>query len=113
MQDGIPHYLELPAADLPATKEFYSRVFDWQFTDYGPDYAAFEAHGREGGFNAERKVAENGGPLIVLYANDLDATEEKVKAAGGEIVSREAFPGGRRFTFHDPNGNELGVWTRV
>ena len=87
-------------------------MFDWSFTDYGPDYAAFEACGRDGGFNAERKVVQGGGPLIVLYSNDLDATETKVREAGGEIIGHEEFPGGRRFTFRDPNGNELAVWTK-
>lgn len=111
--DGTPHYFELPGADIPALKVFYKNVFDWSFTDYGPDYAAFEACGRDGGLNAERKVAPSGGPLIVLYSNNLDATEAKVKAAGGEITGHETFPGGRRFLFRDPGGNELAVWTRV
>jgi len=110
--DGSLDYVELPASDIPATKAFYGSVFGWSFTDYGPDYAAFEAHGRAGGFNAERKVIKTGGTLAVLYANDLDAVEAKVVAAGGEILGRESFTGGRRFTFRDPNGNELGVWTK-
>ncbi len=110
--DGTLDYIELPGADIPATKAFYKAVFDWSFTDYGPDYAAFEACGRDGGFNAERKVLTGGGPLIVLYSNDLEATKAKVRAAGGEIIGRESFEGGRRFHFRDPNGNELAVWTR-
>jgi uncharacterized protein len=111
--DGTLDYIELPGADIPATKAFYGKVFGWSFTDYGPDYAAFEACGRDGGFNAERKVVQGGGPLVVLYANDLDAIEAKVRAAGGEIVSHEEFAGGRRFLFRDPNGNELAVWTKI
>jgi Predicted enzyme related to lactoylglutathione lyase len=112
--DGTPQYLELPASDIPATKAFYKAVFDWGFTDYGPDYCAFEACGRDGGFNAERKVVSAGdtGPLIVLYANDLDAMEAKVKAAGGEIIAHVKFPGGRRFHFRDPSGNALAVWSK-
>lgn len=112
--DGTIDYLELPGADMPATREFYRKVFDWGgFTDYGPDYMAFEACGRDGGFNGERKVAPKGtGALLVLYSNNLEATEAKVKAAGGEIIGHETFPGGRRFTFRDPNGNELAVWTK-
>ncbi len=111
--DGTMDYIELPMADREATKTFYTSVFDWGgFTEYGPDYMAFEACGRDGGFNAERKIVQGGGPLLVLYSNDLNATEAKVKAAGGEIVGHEEFPGGRRFTFRDPNGNELAVWTR-
>jgi len=110
--DGTLDYIELPGADLPATKTFYRKVFGWAFTDYGPEYTAFEAQGRNGGFNAARKVIAGGGPLIVLYANKLDEMEAKVKAAGGEITGRETFEGGRRFHFRDPNGNELAVWSK-
>jgi predicted enzyme related to lactoylglutathione lyase len=111
--DGYIDYIELPGADIAATKKFYGSVFGWSFTDYGPDYAAFDSAGRQGGFNAERKVVTAGGPLIVLYAADLDGMEAKVKAAGAEIVSRETFEGGRRFHFRDPNGNEIAVWTKA
>jgi predicted enzyme related to lactoylglutathione lyase len=111
-KDGAIDYIELPASDIPATKAFYGAAFGWTFTDYGPDYVAFEFEGREGGFNAERKVISSGGPLMVLYANDLDAMEKKVGDAGAEIVSRESFEGGRRFHFRDPNGNEVAVWTK-
>ncbi len=110
--DGYLDYIELPATDIPATKTFYGAVFGWRFTDYGPDYVAFESGGREGGFNAARKVVPEGGPLVVLYAADLDGMEAKVRAAGAEILSREDFSGGRRFHFRDPNGNEIAVWTK-
>ena len=109
--DGALDYVELPGADIPASKKFYAAVFGWTFTDYGPDYVAFDAHGREGGFNAARKVSREG-PLVVLYANDLDAMEAKAKAAGAVIVAHESFEGGRRFHFRDPNGNEIAVWTK-
>ena len=111
-KDGAVDYIELPASDIPATKAFYAAAFGWSFTDYGPDYVAFAFEGREGGFNAERKVIGNGGPLLVLYANDLDAMESKVRGAGAQIMSRETFTGGRRFHFRDPNGNEIAVWTK-
>jgi len=111
--DGALDYIELPGADIPATKDFYGKLFGWTFIDYGPDYVAFEAEGRQGGFNAARKVISNGGPLVVLYANDLDTMEEKVRAAGAEILSRESFEGGRRFHFRDPSGNELAIWTKT
>jgi predicted enzyme related to lactoylglutathione lyase len=110
--DGYLDYIELPGPDIAATKRFYGNVFGWAFTDYGPDYVAFESNGRTGGFNAERKVVPSGGPLVVLFATDLDAMEAKVKAAGAEILSREEFTGGRRFHFRDPNGNEIAVWTK-
>lgn len=110
--DGYLDYVELPGSDIPATKAFYGAVFGWTFTDYGPDYAAFETAGRSGGFNAERKVVATGGPLVVLYAADLDGMEAKVRAAGAEVIGRESFTGGRRFHFRDPNGNEIAVWTK-
>ncbi|MBI1329630.1 MAG: VOC family protein [Alphaproteobacteria bacterium] len=109
--DGYLDYIELPGSDIPATKRFYGAVFGWTFTDYGPDYVAFDSAGRSGGFNAARRVVKEGGPLIVLFAADLDSMEEKVRAAGAEIISREEFSGGRRFHFRDPNGNEIAVWT--
>ncbi len=108
--DGSLDYIEIPVSDMAATKQFYASVFGWAFTDYGPDYAAFEVDGRNGGFNAERKVVKEGGPLIVLYANDLDAMEARVKKAGAEIILHHEFPGGRRFHFRDPSGNEVAIW---
>lgn len=111
--DGYLDYIELPGSNIPATKKFYGYVFGWSFVDYGPDYVAFDSAGRQGGFNAERKVVPNGGLLIVLYAADLDGMEAKVKATGAEILSRETFEGGRRFHFRDPNGNEIAVWTKA
>ena len=111
--DGSLDYIELPGPDIPATKTFYSTVFGWRFTDYGPEYVAFEAQGRNGGFNATLKVVESGGPLVVLYAKKLDEMEAKAKAAGAEIIGHETFTGGRRFHFRDPNGNHLAVWTRT
>lgn len=110
--DGFLDYIELPGTDIPATKAFYGDVFGWTFVDYGPDYVAFDSSGRQGGFNAGRKVVPDGGPLIVLYAGDLDAMAAKILAAGAEIISRESFAGGRRFNFRDPNGNEIAVWTK-
>ena len=112
--EGALDYIELPGANIPATKHFYSTLFDWTFTDYGPDYVAFETpDGRQGGFNAARKVVKDGGPLVVLYANHLDDMEGRVQEMGGEILSRESFEGGRRFHFRDPNGNEIAVWTKA
>jgi len=104
-------YIEFPAADLAATKRFYQDVFEWVFTDYGPDYTSF-ADGRiAGGFTKETQVRPLG-PLIVIYAEDLAAIQEKIKAAHGQIVKPTFdFPGGKRFHFTDPSGNELSVWS--
>ena len=104
-------YIEFPATDVAKTKAFYERVFGWKFTDYGPDYASFEDGRLSGGFTKEGKVVR-GGPLVVLYASDLAAIEKKVRDAGGVIVKDAfPFPGGRRFHFSDPSGNELAVWS--
>ncbi len=109
-EDGKLDYLELPAADLPATKEFYSQAFGWTFIDYGPTYAAFD-RGLDGGFDADQ-AERTKTPLPVLYANDLEAMQAKVEAAGGAILKPiYAFPGGRRFHFADPAGTEMAVWS--
>jgi uncharacterized protein len=104
-------YIEFPATDIIMTKTFYQNVFGWKFTDYGPDYTSFEDGRIAGGFTTAAKVT-NGGVLIVLYSTDLPAIEKKVRQAGGTI-SKEAFdfPGGRRFHFKDPSGNELAIWS--
>ena len=108
-------YIEFPATDIEATKRFYHQVFGWDFQDWGPGYTSFHDGRLGGGFTTEAKVASGSGAvgaLIVLYAANLEETLGKVKAAGGKIV-RETFefPGGRRFHFADPNGNELAVWS--
>lgn len=109
--DGRIDYIEFPATDVAQTKAFYQQAFGWKFTDYGPDYTSFEDGRLSGGFAKENKVIR-GGTLVVLYASDLAATERKVRDAGGIIVKDAfAFPGGRRFHFTDPSGNELAVWS--
>src|SRR6202030_1698360 len=104
-------YIEFPAADIARTKVFYGEVFGWKFTDYGPDYTSFEDGRLYGGFSKER-AAMQGGALIVIYAHDLEAAELAVQKAGAKI-SKEifSFPGGRRFHFIAPDGNELAVWS--
>ena len=107
-EDGKIDYLELPGGALPETKTFYAAAFGWQFIDYGPSYAAFN-EGLDGGFDADAATQK---PLPVLWASDLEAMVEKVTAAGGEItLPIFEFPGGRRFHFRDPAGNELAVWS--
>lgn len=106
-------YIELPATDIAATKRFYIDAFGWKFTDYGPDYTSFEDGRLAGGFTKDGKVAK-GGPLVVIYADNLEAVETKVRQAGGTIVKPIfSFPGGRRFHFSDPSGNELAVWSET
>ena len=111
MQDNFINYVEFKAKDLEAIKKFYSATFGWKFTDYGPTYTAFNESGLEGGFEKSDKPAVNGA-LIVLYHSQLEAVLEKVKANGGTIVKDIfSFPGGRRFHFSDPAGNELAIWS--
>ena len=111
-EDGKIDYVELPGgSDLPAVKSFYQSAFGWSFVDYGPTYAAFENGGMDGGFDGDPATGLRK-PLVVLYAHDLEAMEARVTAAGGVIsVPIFAFPGGRRFHFTDPAGNELAVFT--
>ena len=108
-EDGKVDYVELPGGDLAGTKAFYGAAFGWTFTDYGPTYAAF-SEGLDGGFHTDEADAIQK-PLVILYATDLEAMEAKVRAAGGVITKPIfSFPGGRRFHFADPAGNELAVW---
>ena len=110
-QTGKLDYLELPAGGgtLDSVKAFYSAAFGWTFTDYGPTYSAFD-EGLEGGFQTDAAQA-SAKPLPILYSEDLEATLAEVQSAGGRIVKPIfAFPGGRRFHFIDPAGNELAVW---
>ena len=104
-------YIEFGATDVARTKQFYQQVFGWKFEDYGPDYTSFQDGRLSGGFTKDAPVrAAN--PLVVIYATRLEDTEAKIKQAGGKIVKKPySFPGGRRFHFSDPSGNELAVWT--
>ena len=104
-------YLELPATDVAKTRRFYTDAFGWKFTDYGPDYTSFEDGRLAGGFRKADDVGR-GGALPVIFAVDLAAAEARVTKAGGRIVKPVFdFPGGRRFHFTDPSGNELAVWS--
>ena len=109
------NYVEYPSRDLEETKRFFERAFGWTFEDYGPDYAAFSDQGLDGGFFRSDLAArtESGSALIVLYSEDLEGTLAKVETAGGQVVKPIfAFPGGRRFHFTEPSGNELAVWSK-
>jgi predicted enzyme related to lactoylglutathione lyase len=103
-------YVEFLSRDLAKVKKFYSKSFGWAFTDYGPEYAAFESAYIDGGFTLGEP--KRGSILVILYSNALEATKEKVEQAGGTITKDIFdFPGGRRFQFTDPDGNELAVWS--
>lgn len=107
------NYLEIPAKDLEKTKTFFKQIFGFTFTDYGPGYTAFDNAGIDGGFYQSdlNSSTSNGSSLIVFYSNDLEATLSKVTQFKGTIIKEIfSFPGGRRFHFEDPNGNEFAVW---
>ena len=113
-EDQKIDYVEFPASNFDAVQAFYSNAFAWQFTDYGPEYRAFTDGKLDGGFRLSDQVANsgNGSALVILYANDLEATRDTVIASGGKVTADIfAFPGGRRFQFSDPHGNELAVWS--
>lgn len=111
LTDNHINYVEFKAKDLEIIKEFYIKTFDWTFTDYGPTYTAFSKSGLEGGFESTEKEIVNGA-LIVLYHKNLDIIRSKIIKSKG-IISKDifSFPGGRRFHFIDPAGNELAIWS--
>jgi predicted enzyme related to lactoylglutathione lyase len=109
--EGRIDYVEFPTTGIEAAKAFYSEVFGWTFEDYGEDYTSFHDGRLAGGFFASNGP-KGGRPLVVIYASDLEAMISRVTAAGGAIVKETfSFPGGRRFHFADPSGNELAVWS--
>jgi len=108
------NYLEFPARDLESTKLFFTSVFGWSFVDYGPEYTAFSNAGIDGGFfKSDLTVStKTGSALIVFYSEELEETQSKIEHSGGSIIKAIfTFPGGHRFHFSDPNGNEYGVWS--
>ncbi|MDJ0918502.1 MAG: VOC family protein [Woeseiaceae bacterium] len=108
-------YIELPLSNAGATKAFYSAVFGWEFQDWGPDYLSFSGAGVDGGFNRELDSAAEGvGPMVVLYSDRLEEKISAIARAGGRVSKATyGFPGGERFHFIDPNGNEVLVWRQV
>jgi predicted enzyme related to lactoylglutathione lyase len=105
-------YIEFTVRDIAAAKRFYTAAFGWAFTDYGPGYAGIQGRDGEVGGLREDEDVRTGGPLVVLYSTDLEASRQAVLSAGGTVVREPfAFPGGRRFQFLDPSGNELAVWS--
>ena len=105
------NYIEFKTNNILAIKEFYSNCFNWTFNDYGSIYTAFSESGLKGGFELTDKEIVNGA-LVVLYHNNLDVIKKKIIVSGGKI-SKDifSFPGGHRFHFLDPSGNELAVWS--
>ncbi|QYJ84908.1 VOC family protein [Shewanella mesophila] len=108
------NYLEIPVLDIVKTKLFFTQVFGWDFVDYGDSYSCFVDAGIAGGFYLSEQHFDlvKGAPLIVIYSEQLEQTMAEIEQAGGQIVKAIfSFPGGRRFHFKDPNGNEFAVWS--
>jgi uncharacterized protein len=102
-------YIEFFATDLDSTKKFYNQVFGWEFEDYGPDYTSFKDGRLAGGF--KKGNPPPAGTLVVIFVDDLAGAERRVQEAGGKISKETfSFPGGSRFHFTDPSGNELAAW---
>ncbi len=106
-------YLELPSTNVTRSKNFYGQLFGWSFEDWGPTYAAFAAAeaGLDGGLNGGGPEDHpTRAPLVILQTDDLEAMERKITEAGGTVtVPTFAYPGGRRFHFTDPSGQELAI----
>jgi predicted enzyme related to lactoylglutathione lyase len=106
-------YIEFCVKDVGEAKRFYGELFGWKFQDWGPEYVSFTDGRLEGGFRGGQE-GRPGGTLAILYTARLEAMQEQVQAAGGTVVRPIfSFPGGRRFHFTDPSGNELAVWSDV
>ncbi len=111
MNNILINYIEFTSDNLEKTREFYGSLFGWKFTDYGPTYTSFSESGIAGGFALDDGPVTNGA-LVVLYHTDLESLVPRIKEAGGAIAKDIfPFPGGRRFHFKDPAGNELAVWS--
>lgn len=109
-------YIEFPTTNIGATKKFFTAVFGWSFTDYGPDYCDFQEENINGGFYVSDFAArtEKGSVLVVFYSHDLEQTMKNIEKARGKVVKPTfSFPGGRRFHFLEPGGNELAVWSDI
>jgi len=108
------NYVEFPSKDIQATKNFFGQAFGWSFQDFGPEYSAFSNQGIDGGFYKSElsSSTDNGAALLVFYSQDIEVTQTKIEKAKGIIVKPIfSFPGGRRFHFKEPSGNEFAVWS--
>jgi len=106
------NYIEFYTTNIEKTKEFYSRVFGWEFTDYGPTYASFDHAGIEGGIEQVSEITPGGALIILEHDNLLDIKEQIINAGGNISIDIFDFPGGSRFQFSDRYSNELAVWSK-
>lgn len=104
-------YIEFNVGDIERSKLFYAKAFDWQYTDYGPTYTEFTDGRLTGGFTTN-EAPRPGGPLVIIYAEDLIEIQRRLEIAGAVITKPVfEFPGGSRFHFQDLDGYELAVWS--
>ncbi len=109
-------YVELPSTNIEETRKFFTQVFGWSFQEFGSEYIAFSDQGINGGFYKSdlSSLTRNGAALIVFYSESIKATQEKIEQAGGSILKPAfSFPGGFRFHFLEPGGNEFAVWSEI
>ncbi len=107
-------YVETPSRDLPKTKAFFTALFGWQFTEYGPDYLDYSDGRTTGGFYRSEKVSsyEGGATIAVIYTEHLETLRDRAKELGATITRDIfSFPGGRRFHFTEPGGSEFAIWS--
>ena len=110
------NYVEFPSSDITATNLFFEKAFNWSFQDYGPDYSSFSDQGLDGGFYKSdlTPTVANGSALLILLSDNLETSLSNIELAGGEITKAIfSFPGGSRFHFLEPGGNELAVWSKI
>ncbi|MFC2156574.1 VOC family protein [Acidobacteriota bacterium] len=104
-------YIEFSVTDMEEAKSFYGDVFGWTFQDWGPDYASFNDGRIDGGLRKVESL-KSGSPLVIFYSVDLKNIRDKIESTGCPITQDIfEFPGGKRFHFNDPFGNELAVWS--
>jgi predicted enzyme related to lactoylglutathione lyase len=104
------NYVELPSADIGATRSFLKAAFNWPLVDYGPTYSALEGAGTDCGIDGDPE-SRAAAPMAVIETMDLELAERRVVEAGGTITrAAYDFPGGRRFHFREPGGNELAIY---
>lgn len=104
-------YIEFGVKNIAEAKRFYGEVFGWEFTDYHPTYAGIKGEEKEMGGFFEVDEVKSGSILPIIFSDNLEESLQKVRKAGGKITKEIfTFPGGKRFQFLDPSGNELSVW---
>ncbi len=110
MADLKIDYVEFGTGKLVESRAFFARAFGWEFTEYGSDYLGLNNAGIDGGLDSTEGASK--APLVILKTDDLEGAQARVEEAGGEIVKEIfSFPGGRRFQFREPGGNEMAVWS--